>query len=155
QIGSVGANVTSYSDTGLTAGTTYYYRVRAYDSAGDSTYSNTANDVARGAAASFSLSAPTSATAGTSFHFTVTALDSFGHTATGYAGTVKFSSSDSQAALPANYTFTSTDAGVHTFSATLKTAGSQSLTASDTVTSSITGSQSGISVSAAAASTFT
>lgn len=36
-IDSVGANVTNFSDTGLTSGTTYYYRVFAYN-AGGSTY---------------------------------------------------------------------------------------------------------------------
>src|SRR5262249_34117299 len=35
----VGANVTTYADSGLSASTTYYYRVRAYNSAGDSDYS--------------------------------------------------------------------------------------------------------------------
>ncbi len=35
-----GANETSYSDIGLEANTTYYYRVRAYNTAGDSAYSN-------------------------------------------------------------------------------------------------------------------
>src|SRR3984893_8158165 len=39
----VGANVTAYSDSGRQAATKYYYRVRAYDSGGDSGYSNTAN----------------------------------------------------------------------------------------------------------------
>ncbi len=42
QIASVGANVTSYSSTGLAAGTSYTYRVRSYNSAGDSGYSNEA-----------------------------------------------------------------------------------------------------------------
>jgi LysM repeat protein len=43
QIATVGANVTSYSNTGLNCGMTYYYRVRAYNAGGDSGYSNTAN----------------------------------------------------------------------------------------------------------------
>jgi hypothetical protein len=43
QIATVGANVTSYSNTGLNCGMTYYYRVRAYNEGGDSGYSNTAN----------------------------------------------------------------------------------------------------------------
>jgi hypothetical protein len=90
-------------------------------------------------------------TAGTSHSFTVTATDAYGNLVIGYRGTVHFTSSDSKAVLPSNYTFTAADNGVHTFSATLKTAGSQSLTATDTATSSITGSQSGIVVTAAAA----
>lgn len=43
QVGSTGANVTSFVVTGLGAGTTYYFRVRAYNAAGDSAYSNTAS----------------------------------------------------------------------------------------------------------------
>jgi hypothetical protein len=60
-------------------------------------------------------------------------------------------SSDGQADLPGDYTFTSADAGQHTFSATLKTAGLQSITATDTVSSDITGTQGGIQVNPAAA----
>jgi subtilisin len=40
QIGTVGANVRTYTNSGLAASTTYRYRIRAYNSAGDSGYSN-------------------------------------------------------------------------------------------------------------------
>jgi hypothetical protein len=61
--------------------------------------------------------------------------------ATGYRGTVHFSSTDSKATLPANYTFKSTDNGVHTFTGLkFKTKGSQTITAVDTLFSSIAGS---------------
>jgi uncharacterized protein YkwD len=42
QVGTTGANVTTYQDTGLSAGATYTYRVRAYNAAGNSPYSTTA-----------------------------------------------------------------------------------------------------------------
>jgi arylsulfatase A len=41
-IAGVGANVTTYTDTGLESGTTYFYMVRSRNSAGTSTASNTA-----------------------------------------------------------------------------------------------------------------
>jgi hypothetical protein len=41
EIDTVGPNVTSYSDTSVAAETTYSYRVRAYNSAGYSAYTNT------------------------------------------------------------------------------------------------------------------
>jgi hypothetical protein len=43
QITTKAANVTTYNDTGLTAGTTYYYRVKAYNAIGSVGYSNVAN----------------------------------------------------------------------------------------------------------------
>ena len=95
---------------------------------------------------------PSPTTAGVANNVTVTAVDANDNVATGYTGTVHFTSSDAQAVLPANYTFTGGDAGTHVFSVTLKTAGTQSITATDTTTGSITGTQS-VSVLSAAAST--
>jgi hypothetical protein len=92
---------------------------------------------------------PSPITAGTAGNFTVTATDAYGNVAAGYRGTVAITSSDGQAALPPNYAFTSGDNGIHSFSATLKTAGSQSLTVTDTA-SGVTGAQSGIMVNSPA-----
>jgi hypothetical protein len=43
QIDTVGVGVSTYSDVGLSAGTTYFYRVRAYNPYGNSGYSNVAD----------------------------------------------------------------------------------------------------------------
>ncbi len=95
------------------------------------------------------VTATSSETAGTSFKVTVTAETSSGATDTGYTGTIHFTSSDAQAVLPANFAFPGTDDGIATFSVTLKTAGTQSITATDTSNSAITGTVSGIVVSPA------
>jgi len=96
------------------------------------------------AAVSFAISAPTMNPRSLPFTVTVTALDSLGNTVTGgrYQGTIHFTSSDSAANLPANYTFTAADAGVHTFTnaVTLNTSGTQTVSATDTAISSLTGS---------------
>jgi hypothetical protein len=86
---------------------------------------------------------PSPQAAGVSANFTVQARDPFGNIAPGYSGTVHFSSTDPQAILPANSTLLS---GSQTFSATLKTTGLQSITGTDTVNGSITGSETGITV---------
>jgi hypothetical protein len=99
----------------------------------------------------FSVSVPASATAGSSFTVTVTALTSTNQVATNYLGTVHFTSSDGQAVLPGDYPFVSGDHGVHSFTVTLKTAGSRTVTVTDTASSSTTGSGT-VNVSPAAAS---
>jgi hypothetical protein len=101
----------------------------------------------------FRLTAPTTATAGTPFDVTIQAVDPYGKTAIGYTGTVTFTSADPYGAtLPPDYMFTTGDNGVHTFPgrATLYTVGTWDVTATDTSTSSLTGSAS-VSVSPAAA----
>jgi ELWxxDGT repeat protein len=97
---------------------------------------------------------PFSTTAGVMHNVTVTLKDPYGNIASGYAGTVHFTSTDSKAALPANYTFTAADAGTHIFSVTLKTAGTRSITAADTLASALKATEGGITVNPASASKF-
>jgi hypothetical protein len=87
------------------------------------------------------LTGPSSITAGTPFIFVITAFDPYGNTATGYRGTIRFNSRDSQADLPGKYTFTATDQGVHTFGITFKTAGPQSVSAMDTTANAVNGTE--------------
>ena len=81
--------------------------------------------------------------AGTALDVTVAAFDNANNPAIGYGGTVHFSTTDPGLAvvLPADYTFVPADNGVHVFSAgvTLVTKGIQTLTVTDTVTSTIAG----------------
>jgi hypothetical protein len=95
--------------------------------------------VAPAAATQFVISGPSSVSSGVSFSIAVTAEDAYGNVATGYRGTVHFSSSDSTASLPANYTFSASDNGTHTFNVKLKKRGIQQITVTDTLNSSITG----------------
>jgi hypothetical protein len=81
---------------------------------------------------------PATVMAGAANTVTVTAYDAYGNVATGYTGTISFSSSDAQALLPSNFSFIASDAGTSQFSVTLQTAGSQSITATDQSNSSIT-----------------
>src|SRR5262249_60033656 len=87
--------------------------------------------------ASFETFESPTTTAGAAYSFTLVALDAAGNVATGYTGTVHLSSSDAQAGLPADYTFTAADDGFHTFTVTLKTAGTQSVSVADTAHPSI------------------
>ena len=118
----------------------------------DGAHSGASNSftVNAGAATRLVVSSGTSQVAGTPFSVTVTAKDANGNTATGYLGTVHFSSSDSGTgvSLPSNYAFKSGDLGTHTFTSavSLMSVGTQSVTATDTATSSIAGSQAGIVV---------
>ena len=99
----------------------------------------------------FSVTAPATATAGTAVSLSVNALDASNNVVASYSGTVHFASTDGQAALPANSTLTS---GTGTFQVTLKTVGGQTITATDTVAGSITGTSTSINVIAMGATHF-
>jgi hypothetical protein len=126
------------------------------DFAAGATGDETGIAVKAAAASTMTVSFPSATTAGYSVNYLAVVLrDAYGNVASGYRGTVHFTSSDAKAVLPADYTFTAADAGTHYyFSATLKTAGTQSITARDTATASVTGTRDGITVYAAQASRF-
>jgi alpha-tubulin suppressor-like RCC1 family protein len=147
---------TSCRVTGLNAGSTYYFTATATNIVGTGTasaHSNTAVPVGPAVALS-AASYPSSTNSGIPHSLTVTAKDAHGNIADGYSGTVHFTATDLAAVLPSNYTFTVADGGVHVFSVTLNTAGTRSITVTDTSTASITGSQS-VTVTPATATHFT
>jgi hypothetical protein len=140
--------VGTFSATLKTAGV---QNVLATDTVTSSITGTATLTVSAAAATHYIVSAPATATGNVAFSFTVTALDPFNNTATAYAGTVHFTSSDGAASLPANSTLTN---GTGTFSATLRTGGAQTITATDTVTGTITGTSNTITVSTGPATHF-
>jgi hypothetical protein len=95
------------------------------------------------AVSTFEVETRTVASVGVPLSVTVTAHDAFGNVATSYSDTVDFSSSDSQANFPASNAMTS---GRGKFSVTLNTAGTQTVTVSDSVNHGIAGTSKQISV---------
>jgi hypothetical protein len=91
------------------------------------------------AATHFVVISPGYVTAGVPVTVTVIALDKYNHVATGYTGTASFTNSDPNAAALSNHTFVAGDHGEYTFQVTFPDTGVQTLTATDTVASSITG----------------
>ena len=102
--------------------------------------------VGAGEVSAFIVSAPGNSITGVPLSLTVTAVDGNERVVTGYAGTVHFSSSDGSAALPTDAVLT---AGVGTFSATLNTTGSHTISATDATSPAITGESGSIAVSVA------
>jgi len=93
--------------------------------------------------AQYLLNSATNAVPGQPFNVSVTATapETGGAALQLYDHTVHFTSSDQQAALPADYTFApATDSGSHIFTVTLNSLGSQTLTATDTISAVITAS---------------
>jgi hypothetical protein len=136
----------SFTDTLVLNGSSFSYTFPAY--------SVTVLDLLQSVAATaLQLGVPPGSTAGAAFNFTVTARDSSNNVATGYRGTIHFTSTDGQAILPGDYTFQDADNGTHTFSGTtLYTTGTWDITATDP-SAGIMGSGS-VSVTPAPASQF-
>jgi hypothetical protein len=108
-----------------------------------------------GPATTLKVTGPLTAVSGTATSVTVTVFDQYGNIATNYTGTVHLTSTDGAATLPADYTFTTADNGMHTFSVTLNTLGNQTVTATDTVTSTITAPSNQINVTGSKQATAT
>ena len=134
---------------------------KATDSAGDRIASATIHvKVVPGAAKTLVVTAPSSAIAGDpNVSVKVKALDADGNLATGYTGTVTFTGPAAIAGTTAGtsnndgtYTFTTADAGVHTFAGSnLTTVGtSQTITATDASTSTLSPDSAGASVTVTA-----
>jgi hypothetical protein len=76
---------------------------------------------------------------GQPFSMTVTAYDLYGNIATGYLGTVRFTTTDSAGSVPGSYQFTAADHGVHTFTGfVLRSPQDESFTVIDTLDPSLT-----------------
>ena len=122
------------------------YEIHATDG-GLAAADSAAFSVAPGAATRLVVTAPAAAAVGGPVSLTVRAEDGYANTSTAYGGTVHFTSTDSRAVLPADYTFTAGDHGVRTFPVTFTTPGTQTVTVTDTAVPSIAGTSAGVPVS--------
>ena len=125
--------------------------VTATDTANAAIKGSQSVTVTGAAAAAFSLSGLSGGVAGQAQNLTLTVRDAYGNLATGYRGRVQGQSSDTQAAVPASYTFTAADAGVHTFSVALKTVGQQSIGYTDAPNAALTATAGPVTVTPAGA----
>lgn len=138
-----GASTTTYSNAGLAAGTTFYFRVRATNAIGDSGDSNTLSATTTGAnqaptVAVAAAASPGTVTATTTL-LTVTGADDGGEASLTYTwattGTppagVTFSANASNAAKSTTATFTK--AGTYNFQVTISDLGGLSVTSSVSV----------------------
>src|SRR5271169_691273 len=91
----------------------------------------------------FTVKAPATVSVSTFFSVTVLALDASNNAVATYSGTVHFTSTDPQAVLPGDSTLTN---GSAIFSASLTSLGGQTITATDTLTATITGTSNAIEV---------
>jgi hypothetical protein len=92
---------------------------------------------AAGAVTHFAVFARGRVLSGAATPVLVVALDDSDRAVAGYTGTVHFSSSDSQATLAPDYTFTASDHGSRLFTVMFGTPGAQTLAVTDTLSGSL------------------
>lgn len=95
------------------------------------------------------VSAAATAAAGAPIRVTVTVRSADGLVAGGYRGTVRVTSDDAGGVLPAPYTFTVADAGVHVFEVSLSAAGRRRISVAD-VDGAVTSAAASVAVESAA-----
>jgi len=83
------------------------------------------------AARRLQVTAAATATGGTPIKITVTVRSAEGFVASGYRGMVRVTSDDTGGVVPAPYTFTAVDAGVHVFEVVLSTPGQRRISVTD------------------------
>jgi len=105
QVGTTSSSYTSYTDNNVSPGTTYYYKVSAYNNTGESLQSSYAS-------ATTILNAPTSVTASSSSSSSVTVSWSSVSGATGYRVYRSTSSSDYYYEVTTTYSTSYTDVGL-------------------------------------------
>lgn len=140
---------------GLQPDTLYHFRIWFHATASGMNYYG-ADQTFRtaGGAESFVVSGAVGGQPGGTKHtVTVKAIAADGLASSTYRGAIRFSSDDASASLPADYTFTAADNGMHTFpdGAMFMTAGTHEIRVRDKADSSLTGAQSGIFVTSSIA----
>jgi hypothetical protein len=126
--------------------------ITATDAAASLSASSNPISVFSNAATHFFVATPINVITRAPVNVIVTALDGANNASVGYAGTIHFTSTDGKAILAADSLLAN---GQQKFSATLETAGNQTIAATDTVKASVTGTSSSIAVSAATVLTIT
>jgi phospholipase C len=124
---------------GIQAGKTYDVEVRAFTPDGNFTTSDDTTLHVSGPVDHFALAAVGPFQAGSPFTMTVTAEDVSNFAVPNYEGTVHFTSTDTGAKLPKDYTFVLTDQGSHRFDITPSASGTFTFKVADVKHAGATG----------------
>ncbi len=123
----------------VTLGTAGIQSVTLTDTSDSTITGSSIVSVSAGPTTQIAVGVTATVTVGKPFKATFTAEDQYGNPTPDYLGTIHVTSTDMNAVLPHDYTFTTSDAGVHLLPVTSGTVGTPSLTATDTSDSTITG----------------